>query len=361
MNNNISVDELLKGCSLIKDENGNIIVQTIMNMQLAFLTTSDENSLDERFANPLNSVSASNSGYGNMIFNNKTDKEVIIPPQLTVQTKQKAQNHSMIKAAYLNKQSNYTYNDAGCVQGSETGHFRNTQEFRMIPLSMRENFFGSMGKNGDYSRLYTTIESFGSETKSATGKYLDKYYTKYDKKLEQFIAHFERPEKLIGVIVLIDDEIVAIDKFPSFTYGKQIWDVLIRDSYSSLAIISELKKSKSVKKFTAEYEKTTGNSVLEKIENALNKTKKNNSDLVSNNLEIIMDLDFAVKLDGDSQSNTNVKSYSIKSEGYVGQYISESNFHHMVSLVKKKAFDSKNLKIQNELRKRAKTQNRFTI
>ena len=32
---------------------------------------------------------------------------------------------------------------------------------------------------------------------------------------------------------MIDGEIVAIDKFPSFTYAAQVWDLLIRDCYGS--------------------------------------------------------------------------------------------------------------------------------
>ena len=45
--------ELLKGCRPVKDSDGNIVVQSILNMQIVCLTTDDEYSLDDRFANPL--------------------------------------------------------------------------------------------------------------------------------------------------------------------------------------------------------------------------------------------------------------------------------------------------------------------
>jgi hypothetical protein len=360
-NINIGLDELLKGCSLLKDSEGNIIVQTIMNMQLAFLTTEKENSLDDRFENPLTAVYASNRSYGEISLSNNGNKEVIVPPQVTIQTKQRAQNHGMVKGVYLDKKSSFRYEDAGCVQGSQTGHFTNTQEYRLMPLSIREQLFELMNGGGDYSRIYPTITKLGNQTASNTGNYLDKYYSKYDKKLEQFIAHFEKPNNLIGIVVLIDDEIVAIDKFPSFTYGEQIWEMLVRDAYASMAIIAELKNSKSKERFKESYGKQTGESVLEKIYNALNETKKSISDNVKDSLNDLLDTDFTAKMDTYSNTSAKVKSYQLTSEGYVGQYLSEGGFNHMVSIVKRESFDPSANKIYNELKKKARNQNRFTI
>ena len=221
--------ELLKGCRPLKDMDGNIIVQSIMNMQIVCLTTDNEYSLDNRFGNPLTSIKSSNSSYGQMSFVNSNDKEIIIPTQMAVMTKQVAQNHGMIKAGYVESYGNTTYHDAGCVQGSQGGHFKNTSEFRMIPVTMREMLFDSIGKSGGYPRIYPAINKLGNDTNSNTGNYLDKYFDKYDKKLEQFIAHFERPKNLIGVIVLIDGEIVAIDKFPSLESGRRP-DFLVLDN-----------------------------------------------------------------------------------------------------------------------------------
>ncbi len=115
--------ELLKGCRPVKDRDGNIIVQSIMNMQIVCLTTDKEYSLDERFANPLTSLQAGNSSYGQISFSNKQNKEVIVPTQMAVMTKQSAQNHGMIKAGYIDKNANVVYHDAGCVQGGQTGYF----------------------------------------------------------------------------------------------------------------------------------------------------------------------------------------------------------------------------------------------
>jgi hypothetical protein len=367
MNTQKEFVELLKGCRPVKDASGNIVVQSIMNMQLVCLTTDKEFSLDERFANPFKDVTASNSGYGNLIFKNNSNKDVIMPTQLAVMTKQSAQNHGMVKSAYVPKSATVRYDDAGCVQGSQTGYIRDTNdnEMRLIPVSMREMLFDKVGDTSGHSNIYPAIEKLGRDTNASTGYYLDKYFDKYDKKLEQFIAHFERPKNLIGTIVLIDGEIVAIDKFPSFTYAEQVWERLIRDCYGSLAIISELKEKKGKKYFTEEYSKVNTGDVLSRIETALNKTKKNITKSVEDKVKELLDLTFDSTLDATGNpSNVTAsvpKSYVLKHTGYVGQVISEENYHHMVSLVKRERFDPEALRKVTELKAKSRKQNNFSI
>lgn len=370
--NTIELTDLLKGCRPVKDNEGNIIVQSIMNMDIVCLTTDSEFSLDDRFANPLTALSASNQAYGSVSFSNKERKETIVPTQMAVMTKQNAQNHGMIKAGYVGANSNVTYNDAGCVQGSQGGHFRNTSEYRFIPVTMREMVFDSRSVKGrDHSRIYSAIQNLGNETSSNAGSYLNIYFEKYDKKLEQFIAHFERPHNLIGTIVFIDGEIVAIDKFPSFTYAEQVWDLMIRDCYGSLAIISELKDRKSDKRFTKTFEDVKSRNVgevnvLDLIEKSLKETKRFMTERVHNKLQDILDLTFETELDTEGNATTGnlPKSYFLKhadENGYIGQVIRESDYNHLVSVVKRKNFDPDALRKINELRNKARKQQRFTL
>ena len=360
--------ELLKGCRPIKDSDGNIIVQSIMNMQVVCLTTDKEFSLDERFANPLKAIRASNRSYGQIGFTNTTNKEVILPTQSAIITKQSAQNHGMIKAGYISKNANVSYHDAGCVQGSQGGTFRDTQEFRMIPVTMREMLFESVGKGtNDLGRIYPAIEKLGRDTNSGAGRYLDVYFNKYDKKLEQFIAHFERPKNLIGIIILIDGEIVAIDKFPSFTYAEQVWDLMIRDCYGALAILSELKNKTSTQAFTETYEEVVKASreveIINLLEEALRKTKQKITTSVTEKLQELLELTFEANADteGHSSGVSTPKSYVLKNEGYIGQVIMESEFNHLVSVVKRERFDPNALRALNELRTKARKQERFGL
>jgi hypothetical protein len=357
---------MLKGCRPVKDKDGNIVVQSIMNMQIVCLTTDKENSMDDRFANPLTSLTSSNSQYGQISFSNKENKDVILPTQMAVITKQVAQNHGMIKAGYVPSKANVTYHDAGCVQGSQGGYFNGTQEFRMIPVSMREMLFDSIGKANGYSRIYPAIEKLGRDTNSGAGNYLNVYFDKYDKKLDQFIAHFERPKNLIGIIVLIDGEIVAIDKFPSFTYAEQVWDLIIRDCYGSLAIISELQHKTAVNEFSQTYEelkKSNRTSVVDLLEKSLKKTKERMTANVYDRIQEVLELKFDATLDTEGQSTSSraPKSYVLKTEGYIGQVLTENEFNHLVSVIKRERFNPNAFREVNELRKKAKKQERFSL
>ena len=367
--NTRELTEMLKGCRPVKDSEGNIVVQSILNMQIVCLTADAEYSLDSRFANPLTALQASNSSYGQINFVNKENKEVIIPTQSAIITKQMAQNHGMIKAGYMPEKANVTYHDAGCVQGSQGGYFRGTQEFRMIPVSMREMLFDSIGKSGSYQRIYPAIEKLGRDTDSGAGNYLNVYFEKYDKKLEQFIAHFERPKNLIGIIVLIDGEIVAIDKFPSFTYAEQVWDVMIKDCYGSLAIISELKHKTSRQEFTTtftEMKKTHQSNIVDLLEKALKKTKENITKDVNEKIQEVLELTFDATIDTEgnpSAASKLPKSYVLKEadNNYIGQVITENEFNHLVSVVKRERFDPNALRDLNELRKKARSQKKFSL
>jgi hypothetical protein len=358
--------ELLKGCRPVKDSEGNIIVQSIMNMQIVCLTTDKEFSLDERFANPLTSLTAGNSSYGQISFTNKENKEVILPAQMAVMTKQSAQNHGMVKAGYVEPKAQTTYHDAGCVQGGQTGHFRGTQEFRMIPVTMREMLFDAVGQTSGHGNIYPAIQKLGQDTQCNSGNYLDVYFNKYDKKLEQFIAHFERPKNLIGIVVLIDGEIVAVDKFPSFTYAEQVWDLMIRDCYGALAIISELKNRTSMNVFTETYnemKKSHQDNIIDLLEKSLKKVKQTMTASVHEKIQELLELTFNATADteGQSTSRTAPKSFVLKTEGYVGQVITENEFNHLVSVVKRDRFDPNALREVNELRKKARKQERFSL
>jgi hypothetical protein len=86
-------------------------------------------------------------------------------------TKQQAQNHGMIKAGYIPANAEVMFDDAGCVQGSQTGHINGSQEYRMIPVTMREMLFDTVGKGHTHGRIYPAIDKLGRDTQSSAGSY----------------------------------------------------------------------------------------------------------------------------------------------------------------------------------------------
>jgi hypothetical protein len=192
-----------------------------------------------------------------------------------------------------------------------------------------------------YAHIYPSIARLGQKTGVNTGHYIDKYYNKYDPVASEFIAHFERPAKCIGVVVLIDDEIVAIDKFPSFTYTAQVWDLLIRDCYGSLAIESMNRNAVHADEFDhvfLELDPEDGEAHVMFLKRVLTEMKRRKSERILARIREIGLVDFETERDINSDTRY-YESNVLKAEGYIGQAITTVGYNHLVSLIKKDKFD----------------------
>jgi hypothetical protein len=365
----VQLDNLLKGCKVQRDDDGRVVIQSIRNMDVVFLTTDEEYSLDERFANPL-LVTATNRNYGHLQLQNPEAQEMIVAPQVAV-FKQRAQNHALPKSAYLPPQSSVDYDDAGCVQGSAGGTISGGEvDVRFVPVSIREMLLDNVNNTSGHSTLYKSVQTLGTKTGVHTGDYIDKYYTKYDPELTEFIAHFERPAQTIGVIVLIDNEIVAVDKFPSFTYTAQVWDMLIRDCYGSLAIESMQKDAEHTHDFDRAFVETPeveGETPVMFLRTVLANVLSARETRVVDRIKELMDVEFEVGADINSLDRNDCQSHTLKAgDQYIGQVIeSAGEYYHLVSIVKRDKFNPEavraTLRATREYREKAAEQRQFTI
>jgi len=133
-----------------------------------------------------------------------------------------------------------------------------------------------------------------------------------------------------------------------------------------LAIISELKHKTSSNEFYKTYmnmKKSHQENVVDLLEKAMKKTKENITSSVQEKIQELLDLTFDATLDteGQSSSRTAPKSFVLMAEGYVGQVITENEFNHLVSVVKRERFDPNSFREVNELRKKARKQDRFSL
>jgi len=151
---------------------------------------------------------------------------------------------------------------------------------------------------------------------------------------------------------------------PSFEYANQVWEALIRDCYGSVAITAEVNEVGHEKLFTSNLNKIkrNGQNPISMLRNALNKTKQDITDNIKERFEDLMEVSFSEKIDIDS----NINGYSSKiltsdPEGYKGQVISESGYHHLVSIVKKDSFDPERWRSANLMRNLAKEQDKFKL
>lgn len=322
LKNTTDLFELLRGCRVMRDAHNRPVIQTIGAMQIAFLQTDDE-FMDKSLTDPLGSIKVSNSNYGEITMKNDSASPVIVPAQMAFFQKN-AQNHAMMKAAYLQKNALHTFNDASCVEGSQPGHLEmgRPTEFHMMPLLMRPYMFGQVG-GGHFGKTYSTIERLNVLLDVPGGaNYIDRYFTRYGEQMQKFIAHFERPDNIIGIIVLLNGEIVAIDKFPNTLYPACFWELLVRDCYASLAIaISKAGYGHPHIEVVDEDMKDSPNPA-EYLEMSYNSMLENMGDKVIDAIRTLGQVAFKTKPDTDGGGDST-KSFILSADGWTGQVISK--------------------------------------
>jgi len=142
--------------------------------------------------------------------------------------------------AHLIKAANDKLIPANCVQAHQGGHFDVSrikhENFMVLPPSLRsvalkKSTFTDSQTGALWDDLSRWVQGLDCQTDG-----LQIFYSKFQDKLEQFVAQFEPVEKQLGAIVLINGEVVAIDILPKYDSWKQCWRALIRDSYGAEAV-----------------------------------------------------------------------------------------------------------------------------
>lgn len=156
-----------------------------------------------------------------------------------IDRKQAAQDRT-IPYAHLIKGANAKLVPANCVQANQGGHFNpsavDQDSFMVLPPSLRGLALKkSTYSSADYSALW---DSLGRWVKGVDchNNGLQMFYSKFEDKLEQFVAQFEPVEKQLGSIVLINGKLVAIDLMPKYKNWTSVWRAIIRDSYGAEAV-----------------------------------------------------------------------------------------------------------------------------
>lgn len=345
----MNLKEILKGCSIAYDG-----IQSINGLTIVPLTCERKFSLDSKYASPY-AHKASTANYGDLTLHKTSgeNRDVLVYPNSGYITKSDAQDHLISKGALLKKTA-VRLKDSRCIQSSQPGYLSTSMAQRTViaPMYLREIAMNFIGQEG-YQGLWPHIVEFNAtvDARNPRGEAnLKDYFEKWDKELDQFIAHFEKLDNCIGFITLYNDEVVAVDKFPSFTYCTEIWSQLVRDSYASLVIHDKLKKIPARGKLKTAKELT---GTLEQIYDSL---VKHRTDHYKELLAEIVDVDFTTTSDKDTPG-----SNILKAEGYVGQVIDDNGINVMVSIIKKKAFDPEKLRSARKMRKIAKDQKEFEI
>ncbi len=222
----LAIDTILKGTGFGP-------MQSVGPMQVIPVLGDD----DATFAPP--ELEAGTQGYGNVVLRNAHDRPTIVPPGAGWVVTQKAQDHAVAGGAFLKAFEQKTVTTAMCIQQTQGGMIaRAKHALTILPARLRAKAL-AVRHVVDFRKLWSAIEelnrSFGV---TAAGGNLVAFVREYAKQLDELVAEFEIVPRQIGAIVLVDGEVVGVERAPSAEYFRVIWDPLVRVCYGSLAVAS---------------------------------------------------------------------------------------------------------------------------
>lgn len=221
----ITIAEILRGAEAGR-------MQSVGYMQVIPLVSDLQ---DLNFTSPKEAV-VGTSTYGTMRFENPSDGILIVPTHAGYIVKQKAQNHAMAHTGIVKRKGQRAYDTAMCVQQSQGGYItKGAHKLSILPFSLREKAL-ELKNEKQYGKLWNAISDFNKSLGVRGGGHLEYFLNHFQKELDQFVAEFECVPKQVGAIILIDGDIVGIERAPNYAYWKAIWPALIRECYGSRAI-----------------------------------------------------------------------------------------------------------------------------
>lgn len=221
----IDVNEILQGTAF-----GD--VQSAGNMDVVPLVGEEFPS----FADP--DFEVYNTRYGHVNVTNVHEDPTIVPTGAGWIVKGMVQDHAVASGCIL--EGTTSKNLAGyCIEQTQPGLIKKAMEKDMVilPLQVRTSALG--GRNSkDYSHLWGPISRLASAiegSRSHPGNLKD-YIDRNKKELDEFVAEFELIDRQVGAVILINDEVVGIERVPTCSYWEKIWEPLIRICYGSYAL-----------------------------------------------------------------------------------------------------------------------------
>lgn len=229
----IRVADVLHGCTPGR-------IQSVGYMQVIPLVSDLS---DTRFVSPVEAeAEVFTTSYGTLGFRNRSDSLLIVPCHAGYVVKQAAQDHAMAHAGVVRSSGERSFDTAMCIQQSQGGLIRRgAYQMLILPYALRETAL-AMRKEKSFNKLWDAISVFNREMGVQAVGHLDFFLKQFRKELDEFVAEFECVSGQIGAIILVDDQVVGIERAPSHAYWQSVWPCLIRECYGSLAIrVAQLK------------------------------------------------------------------------------------------------------------------------
>ncbi len=227
----ITIAEILRGVTSGR-------MQSVGYMQMIPLLSDD---VDLSFDAPSN-VETSTSSYGVVNLKNKGDNVTIFPSCAGILTKELAQNHAIAKATLLGSKAAKRVNNAACIQSSQGGTIKaGVHRLTILPWALKEvalkgRDFGITQNRDAYGKLWPAIAELNTMLGLSKIGNLELYLDQFKAQLNEFICQFESVRNQVGAILLINGNIMGVERAPNYDYWRTIWTPLIRESYGSLIL-----------------------------------------------------------------------------------------------------------------------------
>jgi hypothetical protein len=221
--NRLSIEDILRGT-----EPGRM--QSVGHMQVIPLCGDD----DDRFAAP--ELEVRTTAYGTVELRHADARPTIVPPGAGWVVEQAAQDHAIGGAVILAGKSEATITTARCIQRSQPGYIKAAKHPMLIlPVALRPQALALRRQTG-LDKLWAPIAAFNKTVGVTEAGHLEYFLRRFKAELDQFVAEFELLPRQLGAIVLVDGRIAGVERAPSSSFWRALWEPLIRVCYGSLAI-----------------------------------------------------------------------------------------------------------------------------
>ncbi|NJL13223.1 MAG: hypothetical protein HC913_09640 [Microscillaceae bacterium] len=202
-----------------------------------------------------------------------------------------------------------------CIQQSQPGFIKSGKyTFIILPFSLREAAL-SAREEKNYAKLWEPIALFNAGLGLPKQGHLEYFYRQFEKELNQFVAEFECVPHQVGAIVLINGQVVGIERTPSPTYWHSVWEPLIRACYGALAI-EFAQKNRNIQK-NALREPLRGTIThIEDLNQALQRAEAAEAEKVREIVRGLLDKPIQMK---ETNTKEDIKTYQLDAEGFTGQ------------------------------------------
>lgn len=210
--------------------------QTVGNMTVIPLIS---DIIDNTIASP-KVLEMETQGYGTVVvYNTGTDDEsglTISPVGNMIITRQAAQNHTLPDMKIIKKGKRLSFANAACIQETQGGYIRRDKyRIMLLPLALREDALKTR-KEHNHGKLWNPIRRFNQSLGLRNIGHMEYFIKNYKKEMDAFVAQFEVVPNQVGAIILIDGEVVGIERCPNYHFFKTMWKPLIRECYGSMSI-----------------------------------------------------------------------------------------------------------------------------